>query len=87
MVYYYAAYLLFMNLLVFFLMLADKRFAQKKKWRIPERTLLLAGLFGGALGGWLGMYVFRHKTRHAAFVILMPLFTLAHGALCWYLYH
>lgn len=56
MVYFYAGYLLFMNLLAFFLMLADKKLAQAHKWRIPERTLLTAALFGG--GG-------RRLSRHA----------------------
>lgn len=74
MVYFYAGYLLFMNLLTFFLMLADKKLARAHKWRIPERTLLTAALFGGGIGGFLGMRIFRHKTRHVKFVLLMPLF-------------
>ena len=86
MVYSYAVYLLFMNILAFFLMLADKRYAKKHKWRIPERVLLLTAVFGGCLGEWLGMYTFRHKTRHAVFVILMPLLTLAYAALTWVLF-
>lgn len=72
MVYFYAAYLLFMNLLAFFLMLADKRLAQKHRWRIRERTLLGVSLFGGGVGSFLGMYLFRHKTRHFRFVLFVP---------------
>ena len=37
-------------------------------------TLLLAALAGGAAGAFLGMRVFRHKTKHWKFRILVPLF-------------
>jgi uncharacterized membrane protein YsdA (DUF1294 family) len=36
---------------------------------VPEQTLLLLSLAGGALGGWAGMLVWRHKTRHTRFWI------------------
>lgn len=49
---------------------ADKRAAVRGKWRIPERVLLGTSLCGGALGGILGMIVFRHKTQKAAFIIV-----------------
>ena len=38
--------------------------AKKGKWRIPEAVLLCVGLLGGSLGALLGMYLFRHKTKH-----------------------
>ena len=53
-----------MNLLAFALMGIDKVKAKRGSWRIPEKTLFLAAAFFGALGGTLGMKVFRHKTRH-----------------------
>ena len=60
------------NVTAFFMFGADKRRAQKGKWRIPERALLLACLCFGALGGLLGMEVFRHKTRHPKFTVTVP---------------
>ncbi len=60
------------NVLSFSLMGVDKRRAQQGRWRIPERTLFLAAGCFGALGGLLGMQVFRHKTRHASFRIGLP---------------
>ena len=65
-------YLLIINAVSFLLMLVDKRKAQKNLWRIPERTLFTAALFGGSIGSIVGMYVFRHKTKHWYFVIGMP---------------
>lgn len=55
-------YLIAVNVLAFVLMGLDKRRAKKNAWRIPERTLFLPVIFGGALGGVAGMRLFRHKT-------------------------
>ena len=65
-------YLLIINAISLLLMLADKRKAQQNLWRIPERTLFTAALFGGSIGSILGMYLFRHKTKHWYFVLGMP---------------
>lgn len=43
---------------------ADKWKARRSKWRIPEKALLLLSFLGGAIGGILGMLLFRHKTKH-----------------------
>lgn len=66
-------YLLFINLVGMLLMGMDKRRARKHLWRIPEKTLFFVSLIGGSIGTWLGMYLFRHKTRHWYFVVGMPL--------------
>lgn len=61
-----------MNLLAFALMGIDKHRAKAGKWRVKEATLfLVTGLFGG-LGGTLGMYAFRHKTKHWYFKLGFP---------------
>lgn len=65
-------YLLTVNAAGFVLMLADKRMAQKKLWRIPESTLLLTAAIGGSIGSLAGMYTFRHKTRHLKFTLGIP---------------
>lgn len=66
-------YLALINAIAFSLMLADKRRARKKQWRIPEATLMATALLGGSLGALLGMYTARHKTRHPKFTIGIPL--------------
>ncbi|MBR4759679.1 MAG: DUF1294 domain-containing protein [Lachnospiraceae bacterium] len=67
------SYLIIMNLIGFALMGIDKQKARKKAWRIPEATLFLFALCGGSIGSIIGMYAFRHKTKHWYFVIGMPL--------------
>ncbi|MBQ1419121.1 MAG: DUF1294 domain-containing protein [Firmicutes bacterium] len=61
------------NLIVFCVYGLDKYKAKKDKWRIPEKTLLLLAFFFGGLGAFLGMRVFRHKTKHRLFTIGVPL--------------
>ncbi|MCM1149177.1 MAG: DUF1294 domain-containing protein [Butyricicoccus sp.] len=75
------AYLLAINLLLFFVMGADKSLARHHKRRVPERTLFTLCFLGGGVGGVLGMLCFRHKTRHAQFVAGFPLILLAETAL------
>ena len=69
-------YLLFINVAAFAAMFADKRRAVQRRWRVPERTLFFLAFIGGAAGALLGMFIFRHKTRHLSFRVLLPLFLL-----------
>jgi len=70
-------YLLLINLLGFALYGVDKAKSKRKgSRRIPERTLLWVARLGGGLGCWLGMMLFRHKTQHTRFMILVPLWTM-----------
>lgn len=54
----------------------DKHRAVKGKWRTPEKTLFTLDLLGGFIGGWLGMFTFRHKTKHLSFYIVQLLATV-----------
>ena len=74
-------YLLLVNAGAFFLMGLDKYKARKNLWRIPEKTLFLSAILGGSIGSILGMQIFRHKTKHASFVIGMPCILLLQIAL------
>ena len=65
-------YLFIINLLGFIMMFADKEKSKKRAFRIPESTLFTIAVIGGSLGCLLGMYTFRHKTRHMSFVYGMP---------------
>lgn len=81
-------YLCIINAMGFLFMLIDKQKARKKKWRIPESTLMLIAALGGSIGTLAGMYTVRHKTRHPKFYIGVPLLlTLQVGlAVALYLY-
>lgn len=61
-----------LNLLTFALYGIDKWKARHDRWRIPEATLLLFAFSGGSVGGLMGMYLFRHKTRKPRFRYGVP---------------
>lgn len=65
-------YLILINIIAFWAMYIDKRKAKKGKRRIPEKTLFILVGLGGGIGGILGMYLFRHKTKKTRFVIGFP---------------
>ncbi|MBR8713765.1 DUF1294 domain-containing protein [Porphyromonas levii] len=77
------AYLLIINAVSFVVYGVDKYKARHQKWRIPEVTLLTLAAIGGAAGALTGMVVFRHKTKHLRFVLLVPLFVLVWAALVY----
>ena len=64
--------LILINAVAFLLMLADKQKARKRKWRIPEATLMGTAALGGSIGALAGMYLFRHKTKHPKFTLGIP---------------
>ena len=66
-------YLILINALALVLMLTDKQKARRGSWRIPEATLMGVAALGGTLGAIVGMYLFRHKTRHLKFRLGLPL--------------
>ena len=74
------------SLVLLAVMGADKRRARRGLRRVPEKTLFLLALLGGAWGGWLGMRLFRHKTKHRSFVLGFPLLALLQLALCAWLF-
>ena len=63
-------------LVVFVMYGIDKYKAKHDKWRIPEKTLISAAVFG-ILGGALGMLVFHHKVSKPKFAVGLPLIFLA----------
>ena len=65
-------HLLIMNAAGFLVMTADKLFAKSNAWRVPENNLLGIAAIGGSIGVWAAMYIVRHKTKHAKFVIGVP---------------
>lgn len=65
-------FLTIINLLGFILMYIDKKRAIKHEWRISESTLMAVATIGGSIGSLLGMYCFRHKTKHLKFTFGIP---------------
>ena len=79
-------YYIAVNVAAFVMYGADKYFAKNDMWRISEKALLGVAAIGGAFGAFAGMEIFRHKTKHAKFKLLVPVFMVAHLALIGYLF-
>ncbi len=71
-------YLIVLHVITIILYAYDKRCARKASWRISEQSLLTATAIGGSFGAFLGMYIFRHKTKHKLFQIYVPVFMFVH---------
>ena len=82
---YLLLYLLLINAAGLVLMLADKIRARNGAWRISELTLMLTAALGGSVGVHMGMYLFRHKTRHPKFTLGVPAILTVQILLAWFL--
>ncbi|MCK9861426.1 DUF1294 domain-containing protein [Paenibacillus sp. ATY16] len=78
-------YLLVVNITAFAMMGMDKSYARRKKRRIPEKRLFGVSAIGGALGAWIGMQAWRHKTKHASFRVGIPLLFIFNLVVIYYL--
>lgn len=71
------------NLWTFFAFGVDKRRARRNTQRTPESALLLLSAVGGALGAWVAVRVFRHKSSKKAFLLPLAVASVV-AALAWY---
>lgn len=69
---YAIIYYVAINIIGFLVMFYDKKMAIKNRWRVSEKTLFLIATIFGSVGMYLGMIVFRHKTKHLKFKIGIP---------------
>ncbi len=78
-------YFFIINLIGYFLMYLDKQKAKKDKWRIKESTLFIVSIIGGSIGTFLGMKVFRHKTKHLKFIVGIPFIIIVQALFIYFL--
>ena len=69
-------WLIAVNLVAFILYGEDKSYAKNNKRRIPEKVLLFWAWIGGSVGAFLGMRIFRHKTKKPKFYVVPVLMVL-----------
>ncbi|MHA6252066.1 DUF1294 domain-containing protein [Oceanobacillus sp. CAU 1775] len=81
------AYIAVVNIITFYLMRIDKQKAIKNQFRIPERTFFLLSILGGAIGTYIGMKLFRHKTKHARFTVGIPILIVLNIGLFIYAFY
>jgi len=71
-------YLAIISCFACFITIYDKNIAvkngesNKKKRRVPERTLLIVAAMGGSVAMYITMKKIRHKTQHKKFMVGIP---------------
>lgn len=78
-------YFFIINLFAIFLMKYDKVKAINNQFRVSEKTLFLIALILGGIGIYIGMYLFRHKTKHVKFTVGIPLIIILNILTIYYL--
>ena len=70
-------YIIFINLLSYYLMWKDKRTSKRSTWRIPEKKFFLLAFIGGSAGIYLGTQSpLYHKSSKWAFKKGIPFIIL-----------
>ena len=70
---YFAIYFLIINIIGFVMMYSDKQKAKKDQYRTREKSFFVVSLLLGGIGTYIGMYKFRHKTKHKNFTMGLPI--------------
>lgn len=83
---YFIIYLIVINIVTFLIMGLDKWKAKRGSWRVQESALFTLVLFGGGVGGILGMVYFHHKTKKLKFQIGFPLILILEIAFMIYFF-
>lgn len=73
-----AVFFILINTVSLTMMYMDKYYAKNSKRRIPESRLLSISFLGGSLGAFMGMELFRHKTKHPKFKYGIPIMMFFH---------
>ena len=64
----------------------DKNYAIKKQYRISEKTFFVISLLLGSIGVYIGMYTFRHKTKHIKFTVMIPILFILNLITIYYIF-
>ena len=86
-IYILIGYIIIINIISFFIMLYDKKQAIYNNFRISEKTIFIVSLLLGGIGTYVGMYVFRHKTKHLKFTIGIPIVIILNIISIFYIFN
>ena len=78
-------YYAIINIVLYAMMVIDKKRAIKDGWRIPEKNMFVLAVLGGGLGGLVAMVFKRHKNRHMDFILVFTVTGILHVLLAFLL--
>ena len=82
---YVLVYLAVISAISVALTILDKRAARLHALRVPEIVLLLFAALGGSVSMYVTMRIIHHKTRHAKFMLGLPIIFVLQIMLLLYL--
>lgn len=71
--YFLYFYLAFINIFAVVITVADKKRAERRKWRVSEAMLLFVSAVGGGVSMYVTMRLIHHKTRKLKFMLGIPI--------------
>ena len=76
-------YLAAISLVSIIVCIYDKAISKKNRveLRIPEKSLMILSILGGSVAMYITMQMVRHKTKHAKFMIGIPVIIVLQIAL------
>ena len=76
-------YLAVISLVSIIVCIYDKAISKKNRveLRIPEKSLIILSILGGSVAMYITMQMVRHKTKHAKFMIGIPVIIVLQIAL------
>ena len=82
-------YIALISLVSVIVCIYDKKISKKNRveLRTPEKTLLLLSALGGSVAMLITMLAIRHKTKHAKFMVGIPLIIVIQAAIIFALCH
>ena len=82
-------YIALISLVSVIVCIYDKKISKKNRveLRTPEKTLLLLSALGGSVAMLITMLAIRHKTKHAKFMVGIPLIIVVQAAIIFALCH
>ncbi len=84
---YFVGFFVITNTIAFLMMWIDKYKAKKRgSQRISEGRLFFMATIFGSIGVYLGMFIFRHKTRNWHFIIGIPFLIIQNITFLYVLY-
>ena len=80
----FIAYLAVVSLIAIVMTAHDKRAARKRRRRVAENSLLLTAVLGGSIAMFVTMLLIRHKTKHAKFMVGLPVIIAIQAVIAWF---
>jgi len=82
----YIVWVITLSVITFLMYGYDKAQSKVDGQRVPEIVLHGLALAGGFLGGWVGRWVFHHKTNKPVFTVILVMSTVVQLGIAYFIF-